>query len=64
DWFDPEYHRRPETHNPHGPEQGRRRSFRGGGWLSEPVYLQPSKRFGLEPARRFDLIGVRLAANP
>jgi iron(II)-dependent oxidoreductase len=61
DWFDPEYYRRGETHNPTGPSQGTDKVFRGGSWNEDPEVARSAGRNAGAPDHRSYLIGFRCA---
>src|SRR5579884_732499 len=61
DWFDPEYYRRAETHNPTGPAQGTDKVFRGGSWNEDPEVARSAGRNAGAPDHRSYLIGFRCA---
>ena len=62
DWFD-DYPEEPGP-DPQGPESGRFRVIRGGGWAFDPRNLRASSRHYYEPGPRNDNLGFRVAAAP
>lgn len=63
DWFDPESYRRGPDVNPHGPERGTDRVFRGGSWNEDPEVARSAGRGAAEPEHRSYLIGFRCARS-
>ena len=59
DWY-AEYPQTPQN-NPHGPESGTNRIYRGGGWGSAPRVVRSAFRFGFSPGARYRNLGFRLA---
>lgn len=62
DWFAP-YSDSPKS-NPQGPESGKMRVLRGGGWSDREVDSRVSSRNALAPANRNSGIGFRIALTP
>ncbi|MBK8193519.1 MAG: SUMF1/EgtB/PvdO family nonheme iron enzyme [Lewinellaceae bacterium] len=60
-----DYPSHPMETNPHGPESGAYRVYRGGSWVDVPPGCRVAYRFNGQPStmRVFDL-GFRLAASP
>jgi formylglycine-generating enzyme required for sulfatase activity len=50
--------------DPQGPEQGTRRSTRGGSCYASADTVRASNRFGLEPLDRNEFTGIRVAMTP
>lgn len=46
--------------DPAGPSQGSARVLRGGCWHYKPAYLRSAARFKDKPAKKWDLLGIRL----
>ena len=46
--------------DPVGPNEGETRVLRGGVWHYKPAYLRSAARYKDKPAKRWDLLGVRL----
>jgi iron(II)-dependent oxidoreductase len=63
DWFDPEYYRRGDDHNPTGPLNGQDKVFRGGSWNEDPEVARSAGRNAGAPDHRSYLIGFRCAAS-
>jgi iron(II)-dependent oxidoreductase len=63
DWFDPEYYRRGDDHNPTGPRNGHDKVFRGGSWNEDPEVARSAGRNAGAPDHRSYLIGFRCAAS-
>lgn len=63
DWFDPEYYRGKEDHNPTGPRQGQDKVFRGGSWNEDPEVARSAGRNAGGLDHWSYLIGFRCAAS-
>lgn len=63
DWFDPEYYRAKEDHNPTGPRQGQDKVFRGGSWNEDPEVARSAGRNAAGLDHWSYLIGFRCAAS-
>jgi eukaryotic-like serine/threonine-protein kinase len=59
DWF-AEYPAA-DTENPVGPEQGKFKVFRGGGWNNDVDFARSANRFVMAPARGIFFVGFRVA---
>ena len=59
DWFAP-YTENPQ-HNPHGPQNGDFRIFRGGSWFYVSLDSKTANRNGSRPNEAFNYVGFRLA---
>lgn len=67
DWYDPTYYAKSPTRNPAGPDNGRVRVRRGGGWRSHPQLARTFNRFrgdDYEPDSQSDDIGFRCVKAP
>ena len=64
DWYSSTYYSRGTTHNPQGPESGRYKTIRGGGFGNDETIVRCSKRFAVEPYIHFLELGFRVAFNP
>jgi formylglycine-generating enzyme len=64
DWYAPEYYAVSEAHDPRGPEEGERRSSRGGSWRHHVRWSPPSARSSLPPGFRYSDYGFRLVREP
>jgi formylglycine-generating enzyme required for sulfatase activity len=60
DWYDPNYYRTSPAFAPSGPEEGERRSSRGGSWRHHVRWSSPSARSSLPPGFRYADYGFRL----
>jgi len=49
--------------DPRGPDTGERRALRGGGWISTESGCRSGVRYFIQPGRRFDFVGLRLARS-
>ncbi|NOZ20926.1 MAG: SUMF1/EgtB/PvdO family nonheme iron enzyme [Planctomycetes bacterium] len=63
DWFEPDYYKRAESHNPTGPNFGMRRVVRGGNWFSPKDEIRTACRRGIDPDTKSSLIGFRCAQD-
>ncbi len=64
DWYDENYYKTSPVDNPHGPEKGKLRSYRGGGGNGRPFFLRTTARFNLPSGHgRFDM-GFRVVRKP
>ncbi len=60
DRYDKDYYQRAVTRDPQGPERGRYRVFRGGGWSGKAGYARSSARRYVSTGFRHPTIGFRL----
>jgi formylglycine-generating enzyme required for sulfatase activity len=60
DWYAPEYYAQAPRRDPRGPEEGERRSSRGGSWRHHVRWSPPSARSSLPPDFRYADYGFRL----
>ena len=63
DYYNPDYYKNSPENNPHGPDKGIHRIYRGGYFNSDLDFIRITKRFALAPNLRTGLIGIRLARN-
>jgi sulfatase modifying factor 1 len=63
DWYAPGYYAVSPAHAPAGPEEGERRSSRGGSWRHHVRFSPPWARSSLPPGLRYADYGFRLAAD-
>ena len=61
DYYDPSYYKKSPEQDPHGPESGTTRVYRGGCFKSNLEQLRVTKRFSLDPTAESGLVGIRLA---
>ena len=61
DWYE-NYSAGAQT-NPQGPSKGTYKVYRGGGWNLIAQFCRSAKRRYIEPARKFNYIGFRVAAS-
>ena len=59
DWFDEDYYRISPVNNPTGPESGKKRIIRGGGWSAPEVHM--ARRRGEKPDKTYPSLGFRCA---
>ncbi|MGA8617356.1 MAG: formylglycine-generating enzyme family protein [Candidatus Sulfotelmatobacter sp.] len=64
DWYDPNYYAASPDRNPHGPEQGQRKSSRGGSWRHHVKVARCSARSSIPPDFHYADYGFRLACDP
>jgi len=63
DWYDKEYYTKDPGSDPKGPDGGTLRVLRGGSWGSSARLCRAAYRNRLEPDRRYDGIGFRVALH-
>ncbi|MCC2641543.1 MAG: uncharacterized protein K0S45_1956 [Nitrospira sp.] len=63
DWFDPEYYRGEDNHNPRGPATGQDKVFRGGSWNEDPEVARSAGRNAGGLDHWSYLIGFRCAQD-
>ncbi len=63
DWFAAEYYRASPERNPHGPEQGQRRSSRGGSWRHQIKVSRCAARASIPPEFQYADYGFRIARD-
>ena len=59
DWFDKEYYQQTTMKNPTGPESGKKRVIRGGGWTAP--HTDMAHRRGEKPNKTYPSLGFRCA---
>lgn len=62
DWYHPSYYADSPASDPRGPEEGERRSSRGGSWRHHVRWSPPAARSSLPPAFRYADYGFRVCA--
>ena len=60
DWYDPRYYDDSPTHDPQGPEEGRRRASRGGSWRHAIKVTRCAARSSIPPHMRYADYGFRV----
>jgi len=60
DWYSPAYYAASPRHDPPGPDEGERRSSRGGSWRHHVRWSPPGARSSLPPQFRYADYGFRL----
>ena len=63
DWHDKDYYSRSPERNPAGPEEGIRRTARGGAWRHAHTMCRVTLRSKLDPSFRYNDFGFRLARS-
>ena len=63
DRYNMDYYSNSPSVDPHGPSDGRRRSLRGGSWITSVYNLRCSSRAGILPGRRFPYVGFRVVCS-
>ena len=63
DWFAAEYYRASPQRNPQGPEQGQRRSSRGGSWRHQIKVSRCAARASIPPEFQYADYGFRIARD-
>ena len=61
DWFDDGYYRVSPLNNPTGPEAGKKRVIRGGGWSAPHIHM--ARRRGEKPDKTYPSLGFRCARS-
>ncbi len=61
DYYDKNYYKNSPEKDPHGPDKGDARVYRGGNFKSEIEYLRITRRFSLSPKVTAGNVGFRLA---
>jgi formylglycine-generating enzyme len=64
DWYDPNYYATSPERNPRGPEQGPRKTSRGGSWRHHVKVSRCSARSSIPPEFQYADYGFRVAADP
>jgi formylglycine-generating enzyme required for sulfatase activity len=63
DWYDPGYYADSPEHDPRGPEKGKYKAVRGGGWHAGPYCNRVYRRLGLLAYWKDINVGFRCAAD-
>jgi len=63
DRYQADYYEESPSRQPVGPETGDFRVVRGGGWMTQPVWLHPAYRFRLPPTARRPDLGFRCSMD-
>jgi len=63
DWYDPNYYAVSPERNPRGPEQGQRKSSRGGSWRHHVKVARCSARSSIPPEFHYADYGFRIACD-
>jgi formylglycine-generating enzyme required for sulfatase activity len=63
DWYDRDYYEISPVKDPRGPEEGRRRSSRGGAWRHSIKVSRCAARSSIPPHMQYTDYGFRLAAD-
>jgi len=61
DWFEDGYYRVSPLNNPTGPEAGKKRVIRGGGWSAPHIHM--ARRRGEKPDKTYPSLGFRCARS-
>ena len=64
DWYAEGYYGVSPTHNPPGPTAGTSRVARGGAWHNGATLSETTRRDGVVPSGRSNVLGFRCARNP
>ena len=64
DWFQPEYYKLSPDRNPRGPDQGDRKSSRGGSWRHHIKISRCSARSSIPPNFQYADYGFRIVRSP
>ena len=60
DWYAADYYQHSIAVDPHGPQKGKSRVLRGGGWFRSARYCRSANRSGLEPYYIRNHVGFRV----
>ncbi|MBD3320152.1 MAG: SUMF1/EgtB/PvdO family nonheme iron enzyme [Chitinivibrionales bacterium] len=63
DWYERNYYKNTGPDNPEGPEDGKLKVMRGGGWISDGASCRSANRIGYDPSVRMNIFGVRCAKD-
>jgi formylglycine-generating enzyme required for sulfatase activity len=63
DWYGASYYAESSSRDPQGPTSGSRRVIRGGGWMSQPLWLGTAHRSGVPATTRKADHGFRCAQD-
>lgn len=63
DWYDADYYKESPLKNPQGPDTGKTRVCRGGGYTSKARFCKNGFRFSFPPNQSFDYLGFRLVLD-
>ncbi len=63
DWYQPDAYTGQLSNDPRGPDTGDSRVVRGGGWMTQPIWLRTAYRFRLRPESRRPDLGFRCAQD-
>lgn len=63
DWYDARYYEKSPPKNPQGPDTGRQKVIRGGGWQNETPTVRIFTRVGSDPTIRNESTGFRCAMD-
>jgi len=64
DWYAPDQYAHSERINPQGPEQGDKKTRRGGSYHCPLHLVRPGYRSADKPDVRYSVVGFRLVAEP
>ncbi len=63
DYYDGNYYSESPENDPHGPDKGDHRVYRGGNFNSDIEFIRVTRRFELTPRLNTGLVGIRLAQS-
>jgi formylglycine-generating enzyme required for sulfatase activity len=63
DWYDKDYYKSSPRKDPKGPATGTARVVRGGSWFVNGRYCRAAGRSRIEPGRRYNDVGFRVAVS-
>jgi sulfatase modifying factor 1 len=63
DWYNKDYYKIENNNNPKGPENGEKKSVRGGSWDSQPNYSRPANRISTKLEKTHEFYGFRIAKS-
>lgn len=61
DYYEADYYKKSAATDPHGPDKGEHRIYRGGNFNCDKNFIRITKRFSLAPTLKSGMVGIRLA---
>ncbi len=63
DAYAEDYYEQSPANDPHGPDKGLKRMYRGGNFEATQAFLNPTKRYSLDQELKNGMVGLRLVQN-